>query len=178
MYRTLRTAARPPAIARWPRQAPLSRLTGATPTKRRDSPAVEVPELGQLGDQGAGGDLANARHRGQQILGRAPSGGAAHLVFDLLVELGERRLQGGERALEAAQDLGATRLAPAVALHADHLDDLAAPGDQLGQDLGLLVEHRPRFGPHLLGEARDQVGVKPVGLGQTADRARVGWAKD
>jgi hypothetical protein len=46
------------------------------------------------------------------------------------------------------------------------------------QDLGLLVEHRPRLGTHLLGEARDQVGVEPVGLGQTADRARVGWAKD
>ncbi len=33
MYRTLRTADRPPAIARWPRMVPESRLIGATPTK-------------------------------------------------------------------------------------------------------------------------------------------------
>jgi hypothetical protein len=56
-------------------------------------------------------------------------------------------------------------------LHADHLDQLAPPGDQLGQDLGLLIEHRPRLGAHLLGEARDQLGVEPVGLGQAADSA-------
>ena len=42
MYRTLRTAARPPAIMRRPRKVPLSRLIGATPTRAAISSAVEA----------------------------------------------------------------------------------------------------------------------------------------
>jgi hypothetical protein len=43
-------------------------------------------------------------------------------------------LEGRERALDAAQHFGATRLAPAVGVHTDPLDDLAPSGDQLDQE--------------------------------------------
>ncbi len=75
--------------------------------------------------EGAGGDRADAGHRGEQVLGRAPSRGAADLVVDLAVEFGQRGLQGGQGPLDAAKHLRAASLAAAVALHPDHLDDLA-----------------------------------------------------
>ena len=85
MYRAVRTLARPPTTIRRPRKAPLSRLIGATPTRAailRDRDA----ELGQLGNQGAGGGLADARDRGEQVLGGAPGRGAADRVVEIGLE--------------------------------------------------------------------------------------------
>ena len=44
------------------------------PDQGGDLAAIEAAELGRLGDQGAGGGLADARHRGEQVLGGAPAG--------------------------------------------------------------------------------------------------------
>ena len=112
MYRTRRTAAaagdRPVA----PPRAAVA-IDRSDADEGGNPASIEAPELGQLGDQGAGGDLADAGHRGQQVLGGAPGQGA-DLAVDLLVELGQRRLEGRERALDAVHDPGAARLAPAL----------------------------------------------------------------
>ena len=79
-------------------EAPLSRLIGATPTRAAILRRSRRAELGQLGDQGAGGDRADAGHRGEQVLGRAPGRGAADRVVEVAVERGELLLQPGEMA--------------------------------------------------------------------------------
>lgn len=108
-----------------------------------DAAAGDAAEFGQFGDQGAGGDGSDAGDGREQVLGGAPSRGAADLAADLLVEFGERRLQRGERPLDAAQDLGRAGLAAPVGFHADHLDHLAAAGDEFGEAPGLLGGDRP-----------------------------------
>src|SRR5688572_28976967 len=61
MYRTLRTFLLPPAMARWPREAPLSRLTGATPT--RAATRRRVVRLSSGGECGYGHCLMGANFR-------------------------------------------------------------------------------------------------------------------
>jgi hypothetical protein len=60
----------------------------------------------------------------------------------------------------------------AVALHADHLDELAPAADQLGKPLRRLARQRPRPGAHGLGEMRDRRGVEPVRLGEPSGGPR------
>ena len=58
----------------------------------------------------------------------------------------------------------------ALALGHDHLDDLAPAGDEIGQQPGGFIGHRPRLGPGRLGEVGDHRGIDRVGLGPLADR--------
>ena len=59
---------------------------------------VGAAELRQIRDQGAGGDRADARNRGQQVLGGPSGGRAAQLVVDLAVGGGERSFERFQRA--------------------------------------------------------------------------------
>ena len=62
-------------------------------------------------------------------------------------------------------------LAQPVGLHADHLDHLAAAGDQLGERLAVGIGERAGFGTDALGEERDGVGIQRIGLGEPPGRA-------
>ena len=62
-------------------------------------------------------------------------------------------------------------MAAAVAFHADHLDQLPAPGDQFGQNLRLDLGNRARFGADTLGEQGDDLGIERVGLRQAPGSA-------
>jgi hypothetical protein len=126
---------------RRPRKVPLSRLIGATPT--RAAAPVEVAELGQLGDQRARGDRADARDRGQQVLGGAPHRRAPDGVVEVTLDPGESLVQPDKVGVEVALQAWVPSLAAAVALGADHLHDLAPAGDQLGHPLRLGVGERP-----------------------------------
>ena len=77
MYRTLRTSVRPPAIARRPRMVPRVAVDRRDADQGGDAAPVDAAELGQLGDQGAGGDRADAGDGGEQILGHPPGRRAA-----------------------------------------------------------------------------------------------------
>jgi hypothetical protein len=70
--------------------------------------SIEAAELGQLGDQGAGGDLADAGHRGQQVLGGAPGRRATDLLGEARDQLGIQPIGRGEAADGAGEgaDLG------------------------------------------------------------------------
>ena len=98
MYRTLRTvgaAAGDRAVAA--RGAAVAVDRGDA-DQGGDPAAVDAAELGQLGDQGAGGDLADARHRGQQVLGRPP-GRASRVTWSSISwsSSAKRRLERRER---------------------------------------------------------------------------------
>jgi hypothetical protein len=59
----------------------------------------------------------------------------------------------------------------ALPLRREHAHELAPPGQQGAQLLGLGVGQRARCGLHHLGEAREHLGVEGVGLGQLANGA-------
>ena len=52
----------------------------------------------------------------------------------------------------------------------DHLDDLPAPGDEIGQELGFGIGQRPDGGPRRFGEAGDDGGVEGIGFRSLAER--------
>jgi hypothetical protein len=73
--------------------------------------------------------------------------------------------------VQAADEARILELAAALALAADHRDDLPAATDQLTEHPCGLVRQGPRLRPHGLGEAGDGSGVQPVGLGEPAGGA-------
>jgi hypothetical protein len=169
MKRTLRTAVLPPAMARWPRIWPESRLTGATPTR---SAAVEAAEFRHLGDERPGRDGADAGDAAEEVVGGAPSRAAADGAADVAVELGELGLEHPEGGGDGARHPRRAGLPAAVLLHADHLDDLAAAaGDEFGQRPRVGVRHGFRVRSDALGEDGDRLGVEAVGLGEPAGGA-------
>lgn len=62
-------------------------------------------------------------------------------------------------------------LLEADAFGADHVDDLASPGDDLAEGLGGGVWLRPPLRTDALGEQGDHGGIELVGFGQAAARA-------
>ena len=172
MYRALRTLARPPRTMRRPRKVPLSRLTGATPTRLAISAPIEGAEFGQLGDQGAGRGLADARDRGEQVLDGAPGGAGAHGVVEIGLDLAQLLLQPGEVARRAGgRGVGrgagggagprcrSSRRSGGGGRPARRAR--APPRPAIGRGSG-----RTRF-----GEARDGLGIQPIGLGEPAGGA-------
>jgi hypothetical protein len=73
-------------------------------------------------------------------------------------------------AVEVALQLRIPGLPAPVALGTDHLDDLAPPGDQLGQALYLGIGQRPGLRPDAFGEQRDHLSIEGVGIGAAAER--------
>src|SRR5215213_6003267 len=92
--RTVRTVARPPPMKLLPRHRPDCRVKGARPASAAILAPLEAAELGQLGQEGAGDDRPDAGHRDEEILFLAPQRRSAHLIADLLVELGKLGLEG------------------------------------------------------------------------------------
>jgi hypothetical protein len=72
----------------------------------RDPASIEGAELGQLGDQSAGGGFADARDRGQQILGGAPGRARAHGVVEIGLDLAELLLQPSQMGFDPTDQLG------------------------------------------------------------------------
>ena len=70
--------------------------------------------FGQVGDQGSRGNIADAGHRCQEIVGAAPDGGAAHGVVDFIIEFGELGVQGLQGGADSALDARGARLPQAV----------------------------------------------------------------
>lgn len=122
------------------RAAPASGLArpGREPGESGDSSAIERAELGQLGDQGAGDDGADARHGREEVLLLAPGGRAAHGPVDVVVEAVELAGERLQEPIDALAHAG-RRAGAALALGGHHGDDLAPPGDEIGEQPGLGV---------------------------------------
>lgn len=149
-----------------PRHCPDWRVNGKS-GERRNLLAVEAAKLRQLGNERAGDDGADTRHRGQQILRFAPGRRAAHGVVDVSVDACKLALEGFQEPGNALlHSPGCPPLAPA--LGADHVDDLPAAGDEIGEQAGRLVGQRPRLGPGGGGEVGDDGGIDGVRFGAPA----------
>ena len=88
-----------------------------------------------------------------------------------MVEVGELRLGHLEDGGDGAGDARRAGLASAAAFQADHLDALAAAGDEFGQRLCLGIDDGAGLGADALGEEGDRLGIQPIGLGEPAGGA-------
>ena len=140
--------------------------------QRGDFAAVEMAEFGQLGDQGAQRRLADAGDTGQEIGIGLPGRAATDRAVDVLLEFGELGLQQFDMPVDGGENPALGCPAAAVALRHHHLDDLAAPRDQLAEGLRRGVGDRPGRGIDRLGKMGDGRGIDAVGLGQFAGGAR------
>ena len=146
-------------------------VEGRDADERGDAPSAEGSEFGEIGDQGSCGGVTDPGNAFEEVLGLAPCGGFADRIAELGFEVGEFALQGGEHAVDAADRATACEAPPAVSLRGHHRDDLAPPGDQLGERAGLLVRHRTGLGMDRLGELCDRRRIEGVGLGEPAGGA-------
>ena len=169
MYSVWRTVGRPPAIVRWPRQGPLSRLSGATPTRAAIWRRSRRPSSGSsaISVRAMIGRCRAPRSAG---LGRAPGRRAADLAVDLVVELGERRLEGRERALDAvhAWRYALARRFLSMPIISTIWRRRATSSARIRACSSAAVA--ARGAP--LGEEGEQLGIQPIGLGQSPGCAR------
>ena len=132
--------------------------------------AGEHAQLGQLGEQGAAGDGADAGN----ALQPGGTGAQARLGLDgggeLRVEVGQVLREPGQVGVEAGPERWRGLVAPLLLRHADG-EELAAPGDQGVQVVGGGIWARTQRRLDLGGEAREHPGVEAVGLGQDVEAA-------
>ena len=167
IYRTLRTAGRPPAT-----KAAAVAVDRGDADQCGDSAAVEGAEFRQLGEQGPGGGGADAGNALQQVFLLPPDRAFAHRLVEVGFDAGEFLLQPGEVGVETLRQALVAGLPAAIAFGADHLDDLLAAGNQFTQLAGRLVGNRFRLGADALGEQGDGHRVEAVGLGEPAGSPR------
>src|SRR5438128_12045806 len=106
MYSTARTAARPPQQVRAPRRVPLSRFSGATPTKAAILLAIQRAQLWQVRQQGPAQHGPYPRHALQQIILGSPQGTLLEVLAQLLIQLFQARLQPGDVRCNVGLDRG------------------------------------------------------------------------
>jgi hypothetical protein len=110
--------------------------------------AVERAELRQFGDEGACGDRPNAGSGGDEVLLLAPSRGAADGSVNIRIDLGQFFLERRDEAGDALFDVPVLDAPLPIALGDDDLDDLPAPRDEIGEQLGRFVgERAPAWSP-------------------------------
>ena len=137
-----------------------------------DFPAVEVAELGEIGDEGVGGNGPDAGDRAQEVFRGPPDWRGAHSSVDVALELTQGVLEPADMGIEAPLEGGLFDEPPAVVLGAQHVDELAAAGDEFAQEPGLRIGHGPGRGSDGGGEPGDGLRVEGIGLGQAAGGTR------
>ena len=164
----------PPPMKLLPRHWPDWRVKGARPASAAIWLRIERSKLRHLGDEGARDDWADAGNGGEKIFVRPPHRRAP--------DAGHRCRHRGSlssfcRAVRSRSMLCCRLRAwasPALAFGDDHVDDLAAAGDQIGEQAGW---HRGN-GPHLrawwLAAKR---AITAASMGSVLARLPSAWAK-
>ena len=146
-------------------------MKGATPTRAATSWREQRAQFGHFGEQGGDGHGADAGDAAQ------PGGAGAQrrLGLDqgrqLALDLGEGRSPRGGQGVEAQVQVGAVVAAPLL-LGRAVVDQLAPPATEDLEVLDHLRGLGPHRRPHFSGEAGQDLGVQPVGLGQAPEGPR------
>ena len=122
-------------------------------------------ELGQLGQQGAAGDGANAGRGAQQLFGFVEGG----VVFDELVEILVSAIEGPLEIVDVCSDFFTDLFGSggqAVFLGDDHPDELSSAQGQRSELHSDLVGQRSWFGATRLSVVSQYRSIDAVGLGQ------------
>src|ERR1700733_3622714 len=107
----------------------------------RDFAPVEAPEFRQLGDEGAQGGLAHARHAGQKVGVGLPGGALSDRPVDVAIEVGKFGLEKIDMPIDGLEHPRLARETTTIFLRHDHLDDLPSAGHEFTQRLGFVVSH-------------------------------------
>src|SRR2546426_916965 len=168
IYSARRTAGRPPRIIRRSRHSPLSRLKGAMPTSAAIRRRFSWPSSGSSANEGVGGDVPDARRRGEQIFRLPPDGTRPNEALDIALELFNRPRQPRHVRGDTRLQPTIAHLAAAVHFSPDHLDELPTSGYEFAQHLRLFRGQWPRRRLHGFGEPRSHPRVQRVRLRQLA----------
>ena len=109
--------------------------------QRRDAAAIEPPPFGQIGDERPGGDGPDAGDGAEQVIGLAPDRGRPDEGGEVVIEAAQGLLEPGDVGLEVALQAAIAQEPAPVVLGAEHVDELAAPGDEFAQRGGLRIGH-------------------------------------
>ena len=171
MNRTRRTEPRPPRIMRRPRSVPLSRLNGARPTRAAMRRRSNRPSSGSsaISVKAVIGPTPGTEVSRFSVSRQA--GVARMVVVEIRLEVLEGALQPREVGVDPPLEAAIPGHAPAIRLSAEHLDELAAAGDEFAETVDLVGGQWADGGPHGLGKVRDDAGVEGIGLRQEAGGA-------
>jgi hypothetical protein len=161
--------ARPPQTTRLPRQRPLSRFSGATPTRAAIC-AGEGAQLGETRQEAEGQGWAHTRYSAQQVFLLPPQGTLPQPVMQVPIQLLQFLLQNCQHPVNALVHHGKGTLA-ALEFGGVHLQDLPAAGYQGLEFLGLGIQQRPRLGLSGGAEVGQHLSIQAVGLRQLAQGA-------
>lgn len=144
---------------------------GRDPNQGGESLAIECTQLGQLSEQGIGGGGADARDATQQVVAFSSERALLDRVAQVTVQVGQFLSQSVDVAADPRPP-GRQRRAPPPTLGGEHADDLTTSRQQGRQRLRLSIGQGAHGGADRLGETREELRVKGVGLGELADGAR------
>lgn len=139
MASAARTAARPPQIVWRPRRVPLSRVSGAPPTRAASCLRFRRPRSGNSASRGAAEPGAEAQASGQAVLLCPPEG----TLPDRLIQIADHPFpcwgQPGDGGGTPLLDTRGGRV-ESVPLRGEPLAPLAPPGQQRAQLRGLRLQ--------------------------------------
>src|SRR6202035_4271096 len=136
--------------------------------------AAEPPELGQLGHQGAGDDLSDARHGGEQVLLLSPGWRAPYGVVDIYIDTGQFLLQRLEKPCDALLEAWRRHSSLALAFGHHHFNDLPSARRKIGQQAGCRLRQGARRG--LVASAK--CAMTAASIGSVLARCPRALAKD
>ena len=151
--------------------AELSAVTieGSDANKSRDLLAVEFAELGEISDDGAGGDRSDSGDGLDEAGGVLKLSIAVKQLFDFRGERFELLLV----QLNCLFDEASHRLVPsageAIAFLHQHVVDLVAAGGESLQFLSTFANLRGGLRPHPLAEESDQLGIQAIRFGEAIE---------
>lgn len=131
--------------------------------------AIELPEFRQLGDEGHGGDVADAGDGLHEVIALFPVVVGLDEFVDGVIETFQIFRQGFDGTIEAlADELGKVLVEP-VLLGDAELDELSAAGDELVEFLLFFRDLRERPGVDVMSEAGQSPGIDAVVLAEDAE---------
>jgi hypothetical protein len=161
---------RGPAAPRLPLAASLPRVAveGSDPHQGAQALVGDGPQLGQLGQERARQDWADAGDALEKRLVLLEDAALLDGFIEIAVGAGELFLEPLRMRPDAFSERRGSHL-EAVVFGGEHREQLAPPGEDVLQSGGLLVGERARRGTDGLGETGEDEGVYSVGLGEAAD---------
>lgn len=179
MYSTARTGARPPHTSSLAAECPAIAGERRDADERGDLLPIQLPELRQVGEQGAAHDGADAGHGAEQVLFDTPDRALLDGVIEIAIDGRDASLERADVLRDVPTDRRA-RVLQSIPLGGHHVKELSPPRHQGRKVLAPGIWERPRRGLHPLGKERDEVGIEtgrlgelPSGSREVADLARI-----
>jgi hypothetical protein len=130
--------------------------------------AIEGSELGHFGQEDEGGDEADALGGSEESELGFPEGMSVDLGAELAIEGGEAFFEGGDGFVDLGDQSGKEHLLTMGAQELDHLDELMAVGDALGEGEVFPAERWTGRWALGVGKALDEFGIDGIVFGDDA----------